>query len=57
MSTDASRRGGRFNRRHPMLFIALLSVVGLVWLARQPRDDISAASFSVAPEVWIPYVP
>ena len=57
MSTDASRRGGRLNRRHPMLVIALLSVVGLVWLARQPRDDISAASFSVAPEVWIPYVP
>lgn len=57
MSTNIKLRGGRFNRRYPMLVIALLSVLGLVWLGQQPRDDVGVASFNVAPEVWVPYVP
>ncbi|MEC8730991.1 MAG: hypothetical protein VXX66_09315, partial [Actinomycetota bacterium] len=40
-----------------MLVITLLSVLGLVWLGQQPRDDLGVASFNVAPEVWVPYVP
>ena len=40
-----------------MLVIALLSLLGLVWLGQQPRDDLGVASFNVAPEVWVPYVP
>ncbi len=57
MSTKIKLRGGRFNRRYPMLVIALLSLLGLVWLGQQPRDDLGVASFNVAPEVWVPYVP
>lgn len=40
-----------------MLVITLLSLLGLVWLGQQPRDDLGVASFNVAPEVWVPYVP
>ena len=57
MSTKIKLRGGRFNRRYPMLVITLLSLLGLVWLGQQPRDDLGVASFNVAPEVWVPYVP
>ena len=57
MSTKIKLRGGRFNRRYPMLVITLLSLLGLVWLGQQPRDGLGVASFNVAPEVWVPYVP
>ncbi|HAZ33490.1 MAG TPA: hypothetical protein DCY63_06585, partial [Acidimicrobiaceae bacterium] len=40
-----------------MLVITLSSLLGLVWLGQQPRDDLGVASFNVAPEVWVPYVP
>ena len=57
MSSFSQRRVGRLNRRHPMLVLAVLAVLGLVWMSRQERGEISVASFNVAPEVWVPYVP
>ena len=57
MRSATLKRLGRLNRRHPMLLIALLAAVGLMWVGRQERGDIAVASFNVAPEVWVPYVP
>ena len=57
MSSEAQRRARRLNRRHPMLVVMLLTTTALVWLARQDRGVVGVASFNVAPEVWVPYVP
>ena len=57
MSQATSNRSPRLNRRHPMLIIALLAAVGLIWFSRQERGEVAVASFNVAPEVWVPYVP